>query len=252
MQEHSSHFKRNFEAATINFEKLFELQGSVLPTSIENKKLVGLREDGTVLFCEADIVELRSNIEIKNVYLLDSYPDKDYFDGCSIEEKQKFLENHHCYVEASPRVIRSIQDADVIVFSAGTQHSSLYPTYLSRGIARSISDNKNAFKLFITNIGADYETPTYKAHDYIEGAYKYLNSCDPRQYDYEDLFDMVLVNDSKDYSNSNYVVIDNEKLSKIPVEKVIDKFEYKNTGKHDGDKIAEFILTSYKSYLHKS
>ncbi|MDA7562991.1 2-phospho-L-lactate transferase CofD family protein [Gammaproteobacteria bacterium] len=245
------HHKRNFEAATLDLEKLFNLKGSVLPTSIENKKLVGLREDGTVLFCEADIVELRSNIEIKKIYLLDSYPEKNYFRNSTFEDKQNYLENHHCYVEASPRVVRSIQDADIILYSAGTQHSSLYPTYLSRGIAQSISDNKNALKLFITNIGADYETPTYKAHNYIEGAYRYLNSCDSRQYNYEDLFDIMLINDSEDHSNPNYVVIDDKKLDRIPVKKAIDKFEYKKTGKHNGDKISEFIISSYKSFLNK-
>jgi 2-phospho-L-lactate transferase/gluconeogenesis factor (CofD/UPF0052 family) len=244
------HHKRNIEAATLHLEKLFNLKGSVLPTSIENKKLVGLREDGTVLFSESEIVELRSNTKIKRVYLLDSYPAKNYFKDCSLDEKEKFLENHHCYVEASPRVVRSIQDADVIVFSAGTQHSSLYPTYLSRGIAQSISDNKNAVKLFITNIGADYETPTYKAHDYIEGAYKYLNLCDPRQYNYDDLFDIMLVNDSNDATNSNYVAINSEKLDNIPVRKVIDKFEYKKTGKHDGKKIADFIISLHQSTLN--
>ena len=67
----------NFEEATILIDKLFKLQGTVLPTNNEDKKLVAIREDGTVLYSEAEIVELRSNSRIKKIYLLDQYPDRE-------------------------------------------------------------------------------------------------------------------------------------------------------------------------------
>ena len=168
------HYKRNIEFASLEIEKLFNLTGSVIPTSLENKKLVGMRRNGEMLYSEAEIVELRSNVSIDRVYLVDDYPDKKYFKKLNALEKKAFLESHETYVECSHRAKLAISAADIIIFSAGTQHSSLYPTYLTRGLARSISDNKKALKYFITNIGADYETPKYKAHNYIEGAYKYL------------------------------------------------------------------------------
>ncbi len=52
-------FDRNIEAATRNIDRLFKLKGTVLPTSIENKTLVALRENGEMLYSEAEIVELR-------------------------------------------------------------------------------------------------------------------------------------------------------------------------------------------------
>ena len=53
-------FNRNVEQATMFIDRLFKLRGTVLPTGIENKKLVALRENGQMLYSEAEIVELRS------------------------------------------------------------------------------------------------------------------------------------------------------------------------------------------------
>ena len=62
------YFNRNICAATIAIDKLFNLKGSVLSTNIENKKLVALRENGQMLYSEAEIVELRSNVKIEKIY----------------------------------------------------------------------------------------------------------------------------------------------------------------------------------------
>ena len=53
---------------------------------------------------------------------------------------------------------------------------------MSVGLAKAIADNTSAHKVFITNIGADYETPNYLASDYILGAHRYLNLSDTRKY----------------------------------------------------------------------
>jgi len=235
---------RNIDHAAKEFEKIFNLSGSVLPSSLENKKLVGLRSDGTILFSEAQIVELRSNVSIERVFLLDSYPSKNGFKQATIKQKKDFLESHHSYVEATPRVLRAIKDADIIIYSAGTQHSSLYPTYFSNGVATSIVENKRALKVFIANIGADYETPFYKAHDYILGALKYLNLGASFNFEAKDYFDIALINNSKKRDKS-YVKIDSKRLQTIPVKTVIKKFELNYSGKHDGSKIAKFIHDTF-------
>ena len=55
------HFKRNIADSTL-FLMLFNSRGNVLATSVENKYLVALRENGEMLYSEAEIVELRSNV----------------------------------------------------------------------------------------------------------------------------------------------------------------------------------------------
>ena len=86
-------YKRNIEFASLEIEKLFNLTGSVLPTSLENKKLVGMRRNGEMLYSEAEIVELRSNVSIDRVYLLDNYPKRQNFKNLSTSQKK-----HSCKI----------------------------------------------------------------------------------------------------------------------------------------------------------
>ena len=141
--------------------------------------------------------------------------------------------------------------ADIIIYAAGTQHSSLYPTYLLSGLAEAIADNKSASKIFITNIGADYETPTYKASDYILGAYRYLNLSDARDYSTRELFDAVFVNKSNFKADESYVEFDESNFENIDVDLIVDEFESRNSpGKHDGQKLIEVILKIFKLDSH--
>jgi 2-phospho-L-lactate transferase/gluconeogenesis factor (CofD/UPF0052 family) len=241
-------FNRNIEQATLFIDRLFKLRGTVLPTSIEDKKLVAMRENGQMLYSEAEIVELRSNVRVERIYLLDKLLDKSRFETLSGADKRYYLERHHCYVGVSPSVKLALRQADIIIYSAGTQHSSLYPTYLSAGLAEAIADNKSAYKVFVTNIGADYETPSYLASDYIRGAHRYLNLSDPRDYNMEELFDVVLVNQSRLKADETYVDYDEEGFADVPVRLVMDVFESASSpGKHDGTKLVETILNLYEA-----
>ncbi len=240
--------KRNIEVATLSIEKLFNLRGEVIPTSIENKKLAALRENGDMLYSEAEIVELRSNVRIERIYLLDDIIDKGIFDNLSLNDKKKYLDQHHCYVAISSRAKAAIDKADIIIYSAGTQHSSLYPTYLSVGLAQGIADNHKALKVFVTNIGADYETPSYMTSDYIKGAFRYLKLSDQRNYSFEDLFNFNLVNNSQKSPDESYVKFDKDEMDKINVPIVHEAFESdKYRGKHDGKKLLSALLKLYES-----
>jgi 2-phospho-L-lactate transferase/gluconeogenesis factor (CofD/UPF0052 family) len=240
---------RNIEHATWAIDRLFKLRGAVLPTSIEDKKLVALRENGEVLYSEAEIVELRSNARIERVYLLDRPLARSRFDRLSTAEKRAYLEQHHCFVAVSSGVRLALRQADIIIYAAGTQHSSLYPTYLSTGLAQSIADNRAAFKIFITNIGADYETPSYQASDYIRGAHRYLNLSDARDYAMPELFDVVLINHSRLKADETYVAFDQAGFDEVPVRRVIGAFEAVTApGRHDGEKIAQIITDLYDAH----
>jgi 2-phospho-L-lactate transferase/gluconeogenesis factor (CofD/UPF0052 family) len=241
-------FNRNIEQATLFIDRLFKLRGTVLPTSIEDKKLVALRENGQVLYSEAEIVELRSNVRVERIYLLDKLLDKTRFETLNTADKRYYLQRHHCYVGVSNGVRLALQQADIIIYSAGTQHSSLYPTYLSAGLAQAIADNHGAYKVFITNIGADYETPNYKASDYLRGAHRYLNLSDERSYSMDELFDVVLVNQSSVKADETYVEFDQDGFADIAVQRVVDLFESPaSPGKHDGVKLVQTILNLYQT-----
>jgi 2-phospho-L-lactate transferase/gluconeogenesis factor (CofD/UPF0052 family) len=199
-----------------------------------------------VLYSEAEIVELRSNVLIDSVYLLDRPLDRTRFASLSLDEQRYFLSHHHAAASASPGVRLALEQADIIVYSAGTQHSSLYPTYMSRGLAETIAGNRGALKVFVTNIGADYETPSYRASDYIRGAYKYLRLAEGRQYAIPELFTAVLINNGRRKADETYVDYDEENYADIPVRRIVDDFESADApGKHDGSRVIERILSLY-------
>ncbi len=239
-------FQRNIEQATRFIDKLFKLRGTVLPTSIEDKKLVALRENGQMLYSEAEIVELRSNVRIDRIYLLDRLLVPARFDPLTTAEKRTYLDHQQCFVAVSNGVRTALRQADIILYSAGTQHSSLYPTYLSTGLAASIADNTSALKVFVTNIGADYETPSYKASDYIKGAFRYLNLADARQFTMPELFDAVLINQSRFKADDTYVEFDEDGFADVQVQRIVGAFESPTSpGKHDGGRIVQTVLELY-------
>jgi hypothetical protein len=120
---------------------------------------------------------------------------------------------------------------------------------LSAGVAESIADNTAALKIFVTNIGADYETTTYNASDYIRGAHRYLNLSDAHTYSMQELFDVVFINNRRDKSPETYVEYDVGNFADIPVHRVVDAFESASApGKHDGAKVVQRILDLYESH----
>ena len=238
---------RNIDLVAQQVEKFFSLRGSVIPTNIEDKYLVGLRENGEVLYSEAEIVELRSSVKIKRIYLIDHPLEQNLLESLSHNEREDYLELNKSYVEATEKSVSALEMADIIIYSSGTQHSSLYPTYMTNGIPEAISKNTSAKKFFITNIGEDYETPSYRASDFIKGALRYLNYSTSRNYEFEDFFDYALVNQPN--SDEEYLIeYDEEAFKDINVEILLKNFESnKYKGKHDGKKLLETIIRSFRS-----
>lgn len=234
---------RDMEATVLAIDRLFRLTGLVLPNSGDNRWLAAEREDGTILPCEADIVELRSNARIRRLFLLERPVERDRLFALPPRQQLTWLEAHHTPVRASSGVRLAIEGADLIVYAAGTQHSSLYPTYLSRGIAAAIAANRQALKVFVTNIGADYETPRYTSSDFLRGAHRFLCLSDGHDYRYEDLFSLALINSSRRKADETYVEDDADAFADLPVRRIVDDFESAAApGKHDGAKLVAAML----------
>lgn len=237
---------RDLERTTRAMERMFRLRGTVLPNSLENKWLAAVRENGEILYSESEIVELRSNVRVAAIYLLDRALDPAQLAALPLDQQRYYLARHHAAPIASPGVLLALEQADIIIYSAGTQHSSLYPTYLSRGIAETIATNRAALKIFVTNIGADYETPSYSASDYILGAYRYLLLADGREQALGELFSAVLVNDGRRKADETYVEDDAAAFADIAARRVVGDFESEDSpGKHDGPRLVASILGLY-------
>ena len=206
-----------------------------------------MRENNEVLYSEAEIVELRSNVRVKEIFLTEGQAPRDELARLPVEEQRQYLAWHHATPAASPGVLLALEQADIIVYSAGTQHSSLYPTYISKGVSETIANNRGAVKVFVTNIGADYETPSYTTADYVNGAYRYLSLGAASSLAIGDLFSAILVNNGRRKADETYVEHDSAGLAALEVPLVLTDLESDAApGKHDGAKLVLAILATYE------
>ena len=242
---------------TINlFNLLLHVRGDVVPTNLENKKLVGIRENGRICYDEAEIVELRSSDRIKDIFLIDEYLDKDLIESkfTTTREKTDYLSRIQSYVYGTPEAIQTISNADIIIYAPGTQHSSLFPSYMTMGIPEAIYSNTKALKAFICNIGEDYETPNYTASEFLTSAYRYLTRNAKLKLPLSDFIHVALVNTSrsKNKEEIRYVENDFPKLEKLPINIVYGNYESAtDLGKHDAVSTVATIKDIYYNRFFK-
>ena len=236
----------DIEDAAVQVSKRFKTLGNVYPVSNTNLILMALLENGDILHDEASIVEKRASAKIDSLFLVEDYVDPGSISQLNRDEVKTFLKSLHRSPQLSPRAYNAISNADIIVYAAGTQHSSLYPSYLTKGLAQAVADNKFAKKIFITNVGADYETPSYQASDFILGAYRYLKISLQRQEIIQSFFDINLVNLPAANHSSSHIICDFGNLDKTGIPSITDDFESKAyPGTHDAEALWKFISNYY-------
>jgi len=242
-------FRRDFDYTTRFFDRFFEIRGNVLTTNTEDKKLVAIRENGEVLYSEAEIVELRSNARIRDLFIVDEYPNPAVLAPMAPEERFAYLTSMQTTVRASDAVLRAIADADILIYGPGTQHSSLYPSYMTSGVTAAIAAKRDAVKIFICNIGEDYEIPEYTASELVDGAYRYLARNAPFSVNKKDLFNFVIANNPANKGNQKYIPNDASK-DKLDIVVISENMEApSDLGKHNGDLVATRCMSLYQDFL---
>jgi len=150
-------FNRTIDALST----LYKIRGKLLNiTQGENYYLVAQKADGTLLTSEAEIVGDKHGGAIERLFLLE----EDFYrrnvepaggvvsDGLpdAVREAAKLP-------GINPQADQALRDADIIIYGPGTQHSSLFPSYLTVGVAEAITSNHNADKIFLANIWRDLD-----------------------------------------------------------------------------------------------
>jgi len=170
---------RHFNAAIDDYCQLLGLPPGVIDnvTDGTNAFLVALTANGSVLGSEEEIVDARRHNRVAEIFLIDrplGPADRDLLRTVSAAQAAAFFAERRAAVRLNPRLADALADANVIVYAPGTQHSSLFPSYLTTGLRDAISSNLRAIKLLITNIQADAEIEGSSAVDIIERALFYL------------------------------------------------------------------------------
>ena len=165
---------QNFNATIRVLAHLLGVQADIVNIcNGENRVLVALKQDGTVLRCEAEIVGPQSPVPIRDIFLLERSLDDAQWRALAalpVEEKAAFLGSLDRGVDLSAEAAEVIREADVIVFGPGTQYSSLLPSYRTQGLSRALRESRATHRVFVVNLDTDHDIQSLSGLDLVDRA----------------------------------------------------------------------------------
>lgn len=234
---------RDFNRTIGAFSRFYEVpEGTLLNiTRGDNLFLVAEKEDGAMLLGEADIVAAQSSAKISNLYLIDEAIYRSRVENAAGPPEGGWLP---LVREASrtprldPEAARAIAGADVIVYGPGTQHSSLFPSYMTEGVGEAIAANKSADKIFIGNITRDLDMQEDDINDLARKFLQAMNrggAAAAGAVEWKDCVTHFFVQDSSSVSgpSAKYIPFDPSKFL-YPIETVHVRDWEAVEGRHSG------------------
>src|SRR5574344_250974 len=202
---------------------VLSIRGRVLPSTLDDMRLVAEMEDGQIIKGESNIPEVNGKI------------------------KRLYTEPANC--EALEDVITAIKDAELIILGPGSLYTSVIPNLLIKEITSEIAKSK-AKKIYVCNIMTQPgETTDYKASDHIKAIFNNAQNNNP--------IEAVLVNnhlpnnlaDKYQEAGQYTVKIDNEEIKKLNVEIVSTRLIEENKEglvRHSSHRVARAVYHWYK------
>lgn len=176
--------------AVIESSKVLSIRGRVLPSTLDDMRLVAIMEDGSIIRGESNIPESGKKIE------------------------KLYTEPENC--KALDDVILAIHDADLIILGPGSLYTSIIPNLLIKEITDSIEKSK-AKKIYVCNIMTQPgETDDFSVSDHLKTI---LTHADNKK-----IIDTVLINDYL----PEEIIQAYKKVNSIPVK--VDKEAIKKMG----------------------
>jgi 2-phospho-L-lactate transferase/gluconeogenesis factor (CofD/UPF0052 family) len=242
---------RAFNAAVDDYCGLLGLSAGLIDnvTDGTNAFLVAIDADGHFLGSEEAIVDAKRHNRIEDIFLIDAPPateERERWSRSTREELSAVLTSRSAPVRLNPRVSDAIRNADLIVYAPGTQHSSLFPSYLTPGLSEAIAANLGAIKLLVTNIQSDAEITGSSAVDIVDRAMFYLQHRGRLSIATPCLITHYLLNDPGQASSSTpYVPLGRLESIEDPRLVRVANFEEAGTGRHDATKILGPFVESF-------
>ena len=234
---------RSFNAAIDDYCTLLGLPAGLIEnvSNGTNAFLVALDLNDRLLASEADIVDAKRRNRIKDIFIL-ARPLTDAerleLQAAPVAQVTARLKDLEVAVPINPRLVERIASADLIVYSPGTQHSSLFPSYLTKGLSGAIASNLKAIKLLITNIQTDAEIADTTAVEIIDKAVYYLQEKGTRSIPAPCLITHYVINDPRAAEESApYVPLGRLDSIEDPRLVRIGNYEDGVTGRHDAAKV---------------
>jgi hypothetical protein len=155
--------QRDFNRTVDAFARFYEIESRLLNiTAGENLFLIARKQDEGILWSEAEIVSAQNPSKIDDIFLIE---EQVYRSATSSSELRDLIERGASIPSINSEARQALESADVIVYGPGTQHSSLFPSYMTRGVAEAIVCNRTADKILISNIRRDFDMQEEDAGD---------------------------------------------------------------------------------------
>lgn len=218
----------NMYAAVKESSNVLSIRGRVLPSTLDDMKLVAEMEDGRIVKGESNIPE--SGGKIKRLY--------------SDPEDCKALDD----------VLKAIKGADLIILGPGSLYTSVIPNLLIKEISQAVSDS-NAKKIYVCNVMTQPgETDGYTVFNHINAILSHAG--------HQNIIDAVLVNDkmpeniSKKYEEAGSfpVKLDDEPARKKNIQIVSKKLIEENKDglvRHSSNRVARAVYYWYRKSSKK-
>lgn len=207
----------SFEEAVAESGRVLSVHGRVLPSTLHNVRLVA---DVRLPYTHNEVrVEGESQIPM-----------------VSGRVRRVWLEPNDA--PAFPPVIQALLNADMILVGPGSLYTSLLPNLLVQDLLAALRASQ-ALKIFISNIATQAgETDAYSCYDHVRAMEEHIG---------EDLFDIVLCNDTYDASpgeSVQWVKADQRSRSdaRLYTANLVD---YEQPWRHDTAKLAQVLMDLY-------
>lgn len=233
---------RAFNTAVDGYASLVGLPVGLIEnvTDGTNAWLVGLDDMGHVLATEEEIVNAARPHRVRDIFLVDrplTDAERQQIDG-KADIAARTLNSHAVSPRLNARLAAKLATADLIIYAPGTQHSSLFPSYLTQGLSAVIAANLSAIKLLITNIQSDAEITGSNAVDIIDRAVSYLKEKGRTSFPTPCLITHYLLNDpGHDDVATPYVPLGPLDSIEDPRLVRIANYEDGVTGRHDAARV---------------
>ena len=241
--------KKNFNLAVKKFTNFITTKVKIINISNnENRWLVAINKDNKIINDESSLVKKKQFIPIKNIYLIKT---KDDLNFSNKKNTLSYLKKINSIPKINPEAKNDILKSDLVIYGPGTQHSSLFPSYL---IANKYIKKSKARKIMIMNLEYDNDIQNLKSKQILEQALKYLKYKTKTN----EVIDTVLIDKSckfnnlkKKFKETNIKEIDvrNNFFKKIHSGKKIYD-EIINTDHQKDKKIMIFLNLKNENYLN--
>jgi len=234
---------RRFNDAVDDYASLVGVRPGVIEnvTDGTNAFLVAIDRDGRVLGSEAEIVDATGRNAIDEIFLVGRSLATEECAALTAARPPEARARLHALAKQpalNPRLAARVAEADLLIYAPGTQHSSLFPSYLTPGLSQAIASNVHAIKLLITNIQADAEIAGSSAVDIVERAVHYLKEKGRRQTPTAALITHFLMNDpGRTSADTPYVPLGRLDTLQDPRLVRVGQYEEGATGRHDALKV---------------